>query len=100
MNRATFEYVRDRVAHVMAPDPRAIGPAVDLDRRVAISLYVLSTTTEFRNIGHLFGVHKSTVCKFYRRFVRYCPFLLFSSSDSTNFSKSRVVTRIICPTYF
>ena len=70
MSRETFEFVRDKVALAMAPDPVSIGPAVDLDRRVAIAISVLSTNTEFRNIGHLFGVHKSTVHKFYRMFVR------------------------------
>ena len=69
MSRATFRYVRDLVAPELAPNPAAIGPVVDLDRRVAIALYVLSTTTEFRNIGHLFGVHKSTVHVIYRKFA-------------------------------
>lgn len=70
MSRETFGYVRDKVAFAMATNPAAIGPAVEVDRRVAIALYVLSTTTEFRNIGHLFGVHKATVHKFYKTFVR------------------------------
>ena len=71
MSRETFHYIRDLVAPDLDPDPGALGHAIDLDRRLAIGIYVLSTTTtEFRNIGHIFGVHQSTVHVMYRKFVR------------------------------
>lgn len=33
-----------------------------LEKRVALSLWFLSTGTDYRTIGHLFGVSKSSVC--------------------------------------
>ena len=35
---------------------------ISLERRVAITLWVLATTSEFRTVGHLFGVVRNTVC--------------------------------------
>ena len=34
---------------------------VSLERRVAITLWVLATTAEYRTAGHLFGVARNTV---------------------------------------
>ena len=36
--------------------------AVSTDKRIAITLCFLSTGADYRTIGHLFGVSKSTVC--------------------------------------
>ena len=36
--------------------------AVTTERRVAIMLQFLATGADYRTIGHLFGVSKSTVC--------------------------------------
>ena len=36
--------------------------AVPVEQRVALTLWFLSTNTDYRTIGHLFGVSKSTVC--------------------------------------
>jgi hypothetical protein len=35
---------------------------VDVQKQVAITLYWLASTAEYRTIGNLFGVGKSTVC--------------------------------------
>ena len=34
---------------------------MSLERRVAITLWVLATTSEYRTVGHLFGVARNTV---------------------------------------
>ena len=36
--------------------------AVLVEQRVALTLWFLSTNADYRTIGHLFGVSKSTVC--------------------------------------
>ena len=36
--------------------------AISTEQRVAITLWFLSTGSDYRTIGHLFGVSKSTVC--------------------------------------
>lgn len=36
--------------------------AIPLEKRVAISLYALGSSAEYRTIANMFGVGKSTVC--------------------------------------
>ena len=36
--------------------------AIPVEQRVALTLWFLSTNADYRTIGHLFGVSKSTVC--------------------------------------
>ena len=36
--------------------------AIPVEQRVAIALWRLATTTDYRTIGHLFGVSKPAVC--------------------------------------
>lgn len=36
--------------------------AVPVEQRVALTLWFLATNIDYRTIGHLFGVSKSTVC--------------------------------------
>ena len=35
---------------------------ISVERQVALTLYYLTSDSDFRTIGHLFGVSKSTVC--------------------------------------
>ena len=37
--------------------------AITVEHRVAISLWCLATSCEYRTISHLFGIGRSTVCK-------------------------------------
>lgn len=37
--------------------------AIPIDKRVAIALYALGSSAEYRSIGNLFGVGTSTVCQ-------------------------------------
>ena len=36
--------------------------AIPVEQRVALTVWFLSTGADYRTIGHLFGVSKSTVC--------------------------------------
>ena len=36
--------------------------AVSVERRVALTLWFLAKNSDYRTIGHLFGVSKATVC--------------------------------------
>lgn len=42
---------------------KCVRQPLNVHKQVAITLYGLSSTTEYRTIGNLFGVGKSTVCE-------------------------------------
>ena len=46
----------------LAPSDHAVRDVVDVQKQVAITLYWLASSAEYRTIGNLFGVGKSTVC--------------------------------------
>jgi hypothetical protein len=45
----------------LAPSDHAVRDVVDVQKQVAITLYWLASSAEYRTIGNLFGVGKSTV---------------------------------------
>ena len=66
-----FDIIIDLVAPDLAPDPSSIAESVPLEKRVAIALWVLTSTSEVRTVACLFGVAKSTVFKFFHIFLRF-----------------------------
>ena len=70
MSRQTFGKLVDLVGDQMTPDPSTTGAAIPLEKRVAIALWTIATTSEMRSIGCIFGVGTSTVHKFFKMFVR------------------------------
>jgi hypothetical protein len=44
----------------LAPSDHAVRDVVDVQKQVAITLYWLASSAEYRTIGNLFGVGKST----------------------------------------
>ena len=62
MKRETFASLcRDMEASLASSD-HAVRVIVDVQKQVAITLYLLASSAEYRTIGNLFGVGKSTVC--------------------------------------
>ena len=70
MSRQTFAKLVELVEDQMAPDPATMAAKVPLEKRVAIALWTMATTSEMRSIGCLFGVGTSTVHKFFKMFVK------------------------------
>ena len=68
MSRATFGTLVQLVRDGMAP---AETPAatVPVEKRVAIGLWTMATTSEMRSMVCIFGVGTSTVHKFFKTFV-------------------------------
>ena len=62
MCRETFLYLCDKLRSSIAKMDTTMRNAVPVEQRVALTLWFLSTGTDYRTIGHLFGVSKSTVC--------------------------------------
>lgn len=70
----TFFYICDRLRPHLEPaeidenlQPRE---PVLVEKKVALTLFFLSSCSEYRVIGNLFGVHKSTICKYIHQVVR------------------------------
>ena len=61
MKRETFASLcRDMEASLASSD-HAVRVIVDVQKQVAITLYLLASSAEYKTIGNLFGVGKSTV---------------------------------------
>ena len=76
MSRRSFAELVDLVADQMSPDHASPAAAVPLEKRVAIGLWTIATTSELRSIGCIFGVGTSTVHKFFQMLVRYVNYKL------------------------
>lgn len=61
MSRQTFEYICEKLYDELALHPLAIRPSLSVDKKVAVVLFKLASCSEYRVIGNLFGIHKSTV---------------------------------------
>ena len=59
MTKATFEILCDD----LRPSFRSVREPLQLDHRVAIAVYWMASSAEYRTIANLFGVGKSTVHK-------------------------------------
>ena len=62
MSRTTFLYLCDELRSGIEKQNTVMRRAVSTEKRVAITLWFLATGADYRTIGHLFGVSKSTVC--------------------------------------
>lgn len=65
-----FRVSRQTFLHLCAQLQRSIGKcntrfrrAISVQKRVAITLWVLATPCEYRSVAHLFGVARCTVCR-------------------------------------
>ena len=61
-SRATFLYICSELSSVVTKQNTRFRKAISLKKRVAITIWVLATTVEYRTVGHLFGVARCTVC--------------------------------------
>lgn len=62
VSQATFVYLCDQLRSSISKSDTVMRKAVSTEKRLAITLWFLSTGADYRTIGHLFGVSKSTVC--------------------------------------
>ena len=62
MSQATFVYVCDQLRSAVEKSNTEMRNAIPVEQRVALTLWYLATNTDYRTIGHLFGVSKATVC--------------------------------------
>ena len=61
MSQATFLYVCNEIRPVIEKEDTVMRVAIPVEQRVALTLWFLATNSDYRTIGHLFGVSKPTV---------------------------------------
>ena len=62
MFRSTFSYLYEMLSCIVARSDTVMRGAIPVVKRVAMTLWFLATGADYRTIGHLFGVSKSSVC--------------------------------------
>ncbi|MGH0123417.1 UNVERIFIED_CONTAM: hypothetical protein FKN15_016783, partial [Acipenser sinensis] len=69
ITRATFSIIVELVKEDMQPKRNYIRPPVPVEKRVSIALYRLASSAEYRVVGNVFGVYKTTVHRCIYKFV-------------------------------
>ena len=63
VTKRTFEFILDKVQQEICRKSTPMRDPVTAKRRLAITLYYLSSTAEYRTVANLFGVSRSFVCQ-------------------------------------
>lgn len=62
MSRSLFHKLCELLPDLRKKDTN-MREAISLEKRIAIALYALGSSAEYRTIANMFGVGKATVCK-------------------------------------
>ena len=62
MSRVLFNYLCSELRENIEKQDTRLRCSVSVDKRVAITLWRLATNSDYRSIGHMFGIAKGTVC--------------------------------------
>src|SRR6185437_4310315 len=68
ISRTTFQMFCGHLETKLARKDTKWRKAIPLDKRIAIAIYWLSSTSEMRTVSNLFGLGKSSVCKIIHEF--------------------------------
>lgn len=60
VSRSTFNLIKSRIEHLARQETTFRSP-IDIEKRLAITLYALGSSAEYRTIASLFGVGRTTV---------------------------------------
>ena len=63
ISRQTFLYLCDKLSSRLQRQDTVIRSCISVQKRVAITLWCLATPAEYRTVGHLLGVSRSSVCE-------------------------------------
>lgn len=70
VSRTVFNWLLDRLKPGLQRQNTVMRVPIAGPKRLAIALYTLTTTAEFRTIGNLFDVSKASVRLILREFIR------------------------------
>lgn len=62
VTRATFTFILEEIREHISRRDTTMRKSIPAERRLALTLYYLASTAEYRTIAHLFGVSTSFVC--------------------------------------
>ena len=62
VSRETFLYICAQLQHKIVKHNTRFRQAISVQKRVAITLWVLATPCKYRSVAHLFGLARCTVC--------------------------------------
>ena len=62
VSRETFLYICDQLKCIIGKHDTRFRRAISVQKRVAITLWILATPCEYRSVAHLFGLARCTVC--------------------------------------
>ena len=62
VSKATFECLCEQLRSSVTKSDTIMRKAIPTEKRIGLTLWFLATGADYRTIGHLFGVSKSTVC--------------------------------------
>ena len=61
MSRSTFLYLCNELRAEISKTDTDMRPAISVEKRVALTLWFMSTNSDYRTIGQLFGVYSISV---------------------------------------
>ena len=62
MNKQSFDYLCDELRDILEKQTTKLRKPLTVEQCVAITLWILATTSEYHTVAHLFGVARCTVC--------------------------------------
>ncbi|XP_072039667.1 uncharacterized protein [Amphiura filiformis] len=62
VKRSTFDFITRSLGDRIRKRDTSFRKAISVEKRVAVTLWRLSTNAEYRTIGHLFGIGRNTAC--------------------------------------
>ncbi|XP_034082003.1 uncharacterized protein LOC117552543 isoform X2 [Gymnodraco acuticeps] len=93
MSEETYTYLCNKLRPAMERQDTTFRECIPLKKRVAIALWKLATGSEYRSIGHLFGVSNTTVCRCVQDF---CAAADFVGTGINSFTRPAEVCRNGC----
>jgi len=62
MSKQSFQYLCDQLKGVLEKQTTRLRKPLAVEQHVANTVWILTTTSKYRTVAHLFGVARCTVC--------------------------------------
>ncbi|CAF5024372.1 unnamed protein product [Rotaria sp. Silwood1] len=69
ISRDLFNWILEQIGNDLQKEELSMQTTISPAKRLAIGLYTLATTAEYRTIANLFGVSRSTVCVIFEEVI-------------------------------